>query len=112
MKTIECLDGFTQVYACVNGSVEPAAGYQPDPGDVLCDWSENGYIPQSEELPSAFTLDADGALAREQGGFRRGSGRKRLVHPLQTISVTLYASQVERLNATGNASKALREILK
>lgn len=46
------------------------------------------------------------------GGARRGSGRKRLTKPLRTISVTLYASQVARLNATGNASKALREILK
>jgi hypothetical protein len=46
------------------------------------------------------------------GGHRTGSGRKRLAKPIQTISVTLYATQVARLNKAGNASKALREILK
>lgn len=48
----------------------------------------------------------------QHGGARKGSGRKRLPQPLKTITVTLYASQVERLIKTGNASKTLREILK
>lgn len=99
----------------VNGRGIIKVIYEGDqiPDDAtLVDWSNNkprgGHpvITNAEHGFEAVLIESD------WGGARRGSGRKRLAKPLQTISVTLYASQVKRLNATGNASKALREILK